>query len=174
MTTPKYESEISETIENFLYEFVMSNKGSISAEHGVGIFKRRRLRLVKTPESLELMKQLKVLVDPRNILNPYKVLPWWGTDQCQLCLNFWWNRKGLCNGLCSDLTYFTLYFHLYIISHFVLNHILYFKNCDYFLISLEFMGCFWDVFDDSIEFVNLYFQMFRETLSHLIRVISWV
>ena len=158
MTTPKYESEISETIENFLYEFVMSNKGSISAEHGVGIFKRRRLRLVKTPESLELMKQLKVLVDPRNILNPYKVLPWWGTDQCQLCLNFWWSGKAY--AMDFALTWPTLHFIFICISF----HILYWTtSCILRIVTIfSFPWSLWDVFEMFLMIpLSLWICIFR-------------
>ncbi len=48
--------------------------GSISAEHGVGVMKRDLLPSVKDPVSLDLMRKIKHLLDPNNILNPGKVL----------------------------------------------------------------------------------------------------
>ena len=48
--------------------------GSISAEHGVGVLKRDLLPLVKDPVALDLMRSLKRMLDPKNILNPGKVL----------------------------------------------------------------------------------------------------
>jgi FAD/FMN-containing dehydrogenase len=48
--------------------------GSISAEHGIGVMKRDLLPLVKDPVALDLMRSLKALLDPKNILNPGKVL----------------------------------------------------------------------------------------------------
>jgi D-lactate dehydrogenase (cytochrome) len=48
--------------------------GSISAEHGVGIMKRDLLPSVKDPVALDLMRKIKHLLDPNNILNPGKVL----------------------------------------------------------------------------------------------------
>jgi FAD/FMN-containing dehydrogenase len=48
--------------------------GSISAEHGVGVMKRDLLPSVKDPVALDLMRQIKHLLDPNNILNPGKVL----------------------------------------------------------------------------------------------------
>jgi FAD/FMN-containing dehydrogenase len=48
--------------------------GSISAEHGVGVMKRDLLPSVKDPVALDLMRRIKHLLDPNNILNPGKVL----------------------------------------------------------------------------------------------------
>jgi FAD/FMN-containing dehydrogenase len=48
--------------------------GSISAEHGVGVMKRDLLPSVKDPIALDLMRKIKCLLDPNNILNPGKVL----------------------------------------------------------------------------------------------------
>jgi FAD/FMN-containing dehydrogenase len=48
--------------------------GSISAEHGVGVMKRDLLPSVKDPIALDLMRKIKYLLDPNNILNPGKVL----------------------------------------------------------------------------------------------------
>jgi FAD/FMN-containing dehydrogenase len=48
--------------------------GSISAEHGIGVMKRRLLPEVKDPVALDLMRTLKRTLDPKGILNPGKVL----------------------------------------------------------------------------------------------------
>jgi FAD/FMN-containing dehydrogenase len=48
--------------------------GSISAEHGIGLLKRALLPSVKDPVALDLMRTLKRTLDPKNILNPGKVL----------------------------------------------------------------------------------------------------
>ena len=48
--------------------------GSISAEHGIGIMKRKLLPQVKDPVALDLMRTLKHTLDPNNILNPGKVV----------------------------------------------------------------------------------------------------
>lgn len=61
-------------VQSLVYEIVLKYHGSISAEHGVGIVKRDRLPQIKDPVSLELMHQLKRLLDPNSILNPGKVL----------------------------------------------------------------------------------------------------
>ena len=52
-----------------------AQNGSISAEHGIGVAKRDDLLLCKSPVELELMWQIKRALDPKNLLNPAKVLP---------------------------------------------------------------------------------------------------
>jgi glycolate oxidase len=48
--------------------------GTITGEHGVGLYKKRLLeRMVGTP-SLRMMQTLKQMMDPNNILNPGKVI----------------------------------------------------------------------------------------------------
>ncbi len=49
--------------------------GSISAEHGVGVAKRDDLTQYKSPVELALMWQIKRALDPKNLLNPSKLLP---------------------------------------------------------------------------------------------------
>ncbi|HTK14198.1 MAG TPA: FAD-binding oxidoreductase [Xanthobacteraceae bacterium] len=48
--------------------------GSISAEHGIGRLKRDLLPSVKDPVAMDLMRTLKRTLDPKNILNPGKVV----------------------------------------------------------------------------------------------------
>ncbi len=48
--------------------------GSVSAEHGIGVLKRDLLTLVKDATAFDVMRSLKALFDPNNILNPGKVL----------------------------------------------------------------------------------------------------
>ena len=49
--------------------------GTITGEHGVGMEKNGLMAKQFTPESLEMMRRLKVLFDPDNRLNPGKMLP---------------------------------------------------------------------------------------------------
>jgi len=58
-----------------VHEVVMRLGGSISAEHGIGVLKRDLLTSVKDPVALDVMRTLKRMLDPHNILNPGKVLP---------------------------------------------------------------------------------------------------
>jgi len=54
-------------------EFVVSLKGSISGEHGIGITKKELLKLQLSPNETEKMKALKNAFDPYGILNPGKI-----------------------------------------------------------------------------------------------------
>ena len=49
--------------------------GSISAEHGLGLAKSEDIRRYKSVGEIELMRALKRTLDPKNILNPGKLLP---------------------------------------------------------------------------------------------------
>jgi FAD/FMN-containing dehydrogenase len=49
--------------------------GSISAEHGIGVMKRGDLARYKSHEELDVMRSLKSALDPKNILNPGKLIP---------------------------------------------------------------------------------------------------
>lgn len=57
-----------------IFELVQARGGSISAEHGVGLLKRDFLRYSRSAEEIELMRGLKQLFDPHQILNPGKLL----------------------------------------------------------------------------------------------------
>ena len=57
-----------------IYEVVLRLGGSVSAEHGIGQLKRGLLRQVKDPVALEIMRAIKLALDPNGILNPGKVL----------------------------------------------------------------------------------------------------
>jgi FAD/FMN-containing dehydrogenase len=63
-----------DTVNAAVFAVVKKYGGSISAEHGVGVIKRDLLPSVKDPVALELMRGLKRMLDPKNILNPGKVL----------------------------------------------------------------------------------------------------
>ncbi len=61
-------------VEGLVYQRVSALGGSISAEHGIGVVKKDFLHYSKSPEEIELMRQLKQLLDPQNILNRGRVL----------------------------------------------------------------------------------------------------
>ena len=46
----------------------------MSAEHGIGVEKRDYLAFSRSPAEIALMRSLKQALDPRNILNPGKIL----------------------------------------------------------------------------------------------------
>ena len=55
-------------------EQVAKYNGSISAEHGIGQTKRAQLAKVKAPEVLDVMRAIKASIDPKNLMNPGKVI----------------------------------------------------------------------------------------------------
>ena len=58
-----------------VFDVVLKFEGSISAEHGIGRLKRDHMPEIKSPVELQMMRDLKKLFDPTNIMNPGKVLP---------------------------------------------------------------------------------------------------
>jgi FAD/FMN-containing dehydrogenase len=60
-------------IERAVYEIVSRRRGSISAEHGIGLLKREFLHLSRSPEEIALMRTIKQAMDPNGILNPGKI-----------------------------------------------------------------------------------------------------
>jgi FAD/FMN-containing dehydrogenase len=62
--------EIQRTVHDIVHEF----GGSISAEHGIGVQKRDQLPRYKSETELDIMRTLKRTLDPKNILNPGKVI----------------------------------------------------------------------------------------------------
>jgi FAD/FMN-containing dehydrogenase len=62
------------TVEETVYGPLRRLGGSISAEHGIGLQKREFLCWSRSPEELTLMRTLKRALDPKNILNPGKIL----------------------------------------------------------------------------------------------------
>ncbi|UCC39230.1 MAG: FAD-binding oxidoreductase [Candidatus Aminicenantes bacterium] len=66
--------EKSEKVREELYQDCKSRGGVISGEHGIGIVKKHYLSYVLEEEQLHLMSGIKHLFDPKNILNPNKIV----------------------------------------------------------------------------------------------------
>jgi FAD/FMN-containing dehydrogenase len=64
----------AETIQRHVYESLKPYGGAISAEHGIGTEKMPWLPVSRSENEIELMRTLKRSLDPRNILNPGKVI----------------------------------------------------------------------------------------------------
>jgi FAD/FMN-containing dehydrogenase len=67
-------TEAQRAVEAIVYGPLRKRGGSISAEHGIGLQKRPYLDWSRNAEEVALMRLLKQTLDPRNILNPGKVL----------------------------------------------------------------------------------------------------
>ena len=61
-------------VDRDMFGLVRSHKGSVSAEHGIGLLKKEWLVYTRSPMEIDLMRHLKAALDPRWLLNPGKVL----------------------------------------------------------------------------------------------------
>jgi FAD/FMN-containing dehydrogenase len=60
-------------LDELVYDCVAEYRGSISAEHGIGLLKREFLGRSRSSEAIATMRLLKEALDPNGILNPGKV-----------------------------------------------------------------------------------------------------
>ncbi len=70
----EFDQKVYERLEPFVYEYTSKLRGSISAEHGIGFLKTNYIKFSKSSECVDLMREIKVRMDPNGILNPYKVV----------------------------------------------------------------------------------------------------
>jgi glycolate oxidase len=56
-----------------IIEIALKLGGVLSGEHGIGLEKQRFLKKAMDPAAIEIMKKLKTMLDPNNILNPGKI-----------------------------------------------------------------------------------------------------
>jgi len=67
--------ETVHAVEHIVYESLGRRQGVISAEHGIGTEKLAYLGYSRSESEIELMRTIKKAMDPKNILNPGRVLP---------------------------------------------------------------------------------------------------
>jgi FAD/FMN-containing dehydrogenase len=63
-----------EDVNHAVHDIVRDFHGSISAEHGLGVMKRDEILRYKSQTEMDVMRALKKTLDPKNILNPGKVV----------------------------------------------------------------------------------------------------
>ncbi len=66
--------DLWEQITTAVNDVTLDLGGTISAEHGIGRMKRHHMAHIKSAVELEMMRSIKHLFDPSNILNPGKLL----------------------------------------------------------------------------------------------------
>jgi len=66
--------ETIDLINSIVYSPLKKYKGSLSAEHGIGLHKKEYLQTSRSDEEIKLMEQLKTMFDPKNILNPGRIV----------------------------------------------------------------------------------------------------
>lgn len=64
-----------EKAKELLFKHTISLDGTLSGEHGIGLSKAAYLPLELNSATIQLMQQIKKLIDPHNILNPGKIFP---------------------------------------------------------------------------------------------------
>jgi len=74
LTTQEFDPLLLERIEPVIYKSTMQRGGSISAEHGIGQAKTLYLPKIHDEPTLDAMRAVKALFDPKGILNPGKLL----------------------------------------------------------------------------------------------------
>ena len=67
--------ERAEKAKDQLFRQTISLGGTLSGEHGIGLSKKPFMRYELNEATLGLMKRIKSLFDPNNILNPGKIFP---------------------------------------------------------------------------------------------------
>jgi glycolate oxidase len=74
MTDENWLVEVPKGIRE-IFELTVSLKGTLSGEHGIGFVQKNFMDIAFPQVQLQLMKGIKQLFDPNNILNPGKILP---------------------------------------------------------------------------------------------------
>jgi FAD/FMN-containing dehydrogenase len=68
------DNDLKSQINDIIYNNTQQVNGSISAEHGIGLDKKKYLIKSRSEDEIELMRLLKKSIDPKNILNPGRVI----------------------------------------------------------------------------------------------------
>lgn len=74
MTDDQWQTEVPKGIRE-IFELTISLKGTLSGEHGIGYVQKNFMDIAFSNQHLQLMKSIKQLFDPNNILNPGKIFP---------------------------------------------------------------------------------------------------
>ena len=74
LTVGSMDPQTVRAVEEIVYQALGRREGVISAEHGIGLAKRAYLHHSRSAEEIILMKTIKASMDPKNILNPGKIL----------------------------------------------------------------------------------------------------
>jgi glycolate oxidase len=69
----KEKYEVAEKTLGEIFEFAVELGGVLTGEHGIGLEKQRFLKKAMDPLAIEIMRGIKKIVDPNDILNPGKI-----------------------------------------------------------------------------------------------------
>ncbi len=70
----KFKQQFEQKLSTIIYELTKELGGSFSAEHGIGQLKLRQLQQYKDPMALMTMNAIKTAIDPKNTMNPGKLI----------------------------------------------------------------------------------------------------
>jgi FAD/FMN-containing dehydrogenase len=71
---PDGDAATAEAINDAVYDLVRRFHGAVSAEHGIGLLKRKVLGHTRGTAELAAMRAIKAALDPQNVLNRGKIL----------------------------------------------------------------------------------------------------
>jgi glycolate oxidase len=71
-TPDKWEATLPQILTD-MYKATAALGGTISGEHGIGHKRKKYMPLVCSPEYINMMRGIKLALDPNNILNPGKI-----------------------------------------------------------------------------------------------------
>ncbi|KAK4211961.1 putative D-lactate dehydrogenase 2 mitochondrial precursor [Rhypophila decipiens] len=74
ISTRRFDKRVEECLEPFVYEWIQARQGSISAEHGLGLQKKKYISYSRNDTAVQLMRRVKSMFDPNGIMNPYKYI----------------------------------------------------------------------------------------------------
>lgn len=74
LSDEQWDNDLSVAIRE-LFELTVSLGGTISGEHGIGLVQKEYMDIPFNSVELDLMKSIKKVFDPNNILNPGKIFP---------------------------------------------------------------------------------------------------
>ncbi len=71
----EWQALVPTVIDEEVYGLTLSLGGMLTAEHGIGVTRRRYLPMALSEAQIEIMRGIKAAFDPNGILNPGKVFP---------------------------------------------------------------------------------------------------
>lgn len=74
MSDANWKTEVPKGIVE-IFELTVSLKGTLSGEHGIGYVQKDFMPIAFSNVELDLMRGIKQIFDPKNIMNPGKILP---------------------------------------------------------------------------------------------------
>ncbi|MCW8277368.1 FAD-binding oxidoreductase [Pseudomonas sp. PCH199] len=70
---PDLSSDDRQVLDSLVYSPLQALRGSVSAEHGIGLEKKSWLGISRNPTEIALMRALKHALDPTGVLNPGRI-----------------------------------------------------------------------------------------------------